>query len=109
MNFTVAANSTGLPRAGTLTVAGQTVTVSQETPGCSYSINPTSQAVAAAGGGGTPITVTTLSGCAWIAASNVSWLDITSGATGNGNGTVNFTVGSQSDWHAPHRNAIGCR
>ena len=33
VNFTVAANSTGLPRAGTLVVAGQTVTVSQETPG----------------------------------------------------------------------------
>ena len=33
-----------------------------------------------------------MNGCAWTAASNDSWLTITSGASGNGNGSVAFSV-----------------
>ena len=31
-------------------------------------------------------------GCSWSAASNASWITITSGASGAGNGSVNYSV-----------------
>ena len=92
--FTFAAN-TGAARAGTLTIAGQTFTVNQA-GGCASSINPTSQSIGAAGGAGTQIAVTSTAGCAWTATTSDTWITITSGATGSGNGTVNFTIAANS-------------
>jgi uncharacterized protein (TIGR03437 family) len=90
VNFSVAPNTaTTSSRTGTLKIADQTFTVTQT--GCSYSLAPASQSVGAAGGAGS-IAVTTTSGCAWVATTLESWIAITSGAGGNGNGTVNFTV-----------------
>ena len=40
------------------------------------------------------MTVTAPAGCAWTATSDVSWLTITSGASGIGNGTVEFEAAS---------------
>jgi hypothetical protein len=88
--FSVAANS-GVGRTGTVTIAGQTFSVTQAA-GCSYSINPVTYAIGAAGGAGPPIAVSTDPGCAWSAASNAAWLTISSGVTGSGSGTVAFTV-----------------
>jgi hypothetical protein len=90
VGLSIAAN-TGAARSGTVTIAGQTFTVNQAAfvAPCTYSINPTSQAVPALGGTGT-VTVTTTSACAWTASSNAPWLTITSGAAGTGNGTVGF-------------------
>ncbi|HEY1308488.1 MAG TPA: BACON domain-containing protein [Vicinamibacterales bacterium] len=87
--FNVAPN-TGAARVGTLTIASQTLTVSQAP--CVYSINPTNQSVGSALTVGTPVTVATLSSCQWSARSNVSWLIITSATSGTGNGSVAFSV-----------------
>jgi hypothetical protein len=85
-----ARGTTGPTRSGTLLVAGQVVTVTQG-DGCTTSITPTSQSVASSGGTGS-IAVATDAGCSWSAQSNVSWIAITSGQTGNGRGTVGFSV-----------------
>ena len=89
--YSVAAN-TGAARTGTLTVAGLTYTVNQAALSCSYTVSPTSQAMPL--GGGTGLTdVTAPTGCAWTAVSNsTGWLTVTSGASGNGNGTVGFST-----------------
>jgi hypothetical protein len=87
--FSVTAN-TGSSRTGTLTIAGQSYSVTQA-GSCASSINPTSQSVPATAGTGPSIAVTTASGCAWTASTAASWITITSGASGNGNGTVAFT------------------
>jgi formylglycine-generating enzyme required for sulfatase activity len=92
VSYSVAANSASA-RSGTLTVAGQTVTVSQTGLGCASSVSPTSAQVAAEGGTGT-VSVTAPAGCAWTAASNVAWVTVTSGASGSGNGTVGYSVGA---------------
>jgi hypothetical protein len=89
--YTIAAN-TGPQRTGTLTVAGQAFTVTQLT-GCVYTISPMNQSIPLAGGNGT-VTVTAGAGCTWTAVSNVPWITITNGASGNGNGTVSYTVAS---------------
>jgi Viral BACON domain/Putative binding domain, N-terminal len=87
-----AAALTGPPRSGALVVAGQTVTVSQAN-GCAFTVSPDSQSVPAGGGNGST-SVTTGAGCTWTAKSNASWITVTSGASGSGDGTVNFTVAS---------------
>jgi len=58
---------------------------------CVYTLAPASQAVAAPGGTFS-VAVTTASGCNWTATSNDSWITITSGGGGSGNGAVNYTV-----------------
>jgi hypothetical protein len=40
--------------------------------------------------------VTAGAGCAWTAGSNATWLTITSGASGNGNGAVTFSAGANA-------------
>ena len=92
VGFSIAANP-GAARTGTLTIAGQTFTVTQAAfvPPCMYSINPNNQNFAALGGSGT-VAVTTAAGCTWTAASGAPWITVTSGASGAGNGSVVFSV-----------------
>ena len=83
--------STGAARSGSATIAGQTVTVTQA-QGCTFTISPESQGFGSTGGTGN-VNVTAEAGCAWTAASQAAdWISITSGATGSGNGTVQYSV-----------------
>ncbi len=58
---------------------------------CTWTLTPARASFGAAGGTGT-VTVTTLHGCPWTAASSADWLTITSGASGTDTGTVAFNV-----------------
>jgi hypothetical protein len=62
---------------------------------CLYSISPASQSVGSSGVAGT-VSVSSQSGCTWMAVSNVSWLVITSNSNGTGSGTVNYSVNANS-------------
>lgn len=96
LQFTIAANNDASTRKATLTVGGQTLSVSQEGRApCQYAVAPASFDFASAGGSGS-VAVTTAAGCAWTAASPDGWVTINSGATGSGSGTVAFAVGAQS-------------
>jgi hypothetical protein len=59
--------------------------------GCSFTVSPTSQGFTSAGGLGS-VGVTAGSGCAWQAASNSSWIVLTSAPSASGNGVVTFEV-----------------
>lgn len=91
VRFSVAPNTGTASRNGTLTAAGKTFTVTQAGVSCAFTISPTSQSVAAAGGSGT-VAVTTTAGCSWTAASGASWVTITSGSNGTGSRSVGFTA-----------------
>ena len=94
VNYSVAANSATSSRTGTMTIAGQTFTVVQAGTGggsCSFFISPTTQSFTSAGGGG-GVSVTAPAGCTWMAVSNASFITITSGSSGSGNGTVTYSV-----------------
>jgi uncharacterized repeat protein (TIGR01451 family) len=65
------------------------------TTGCVAALNPSS-AVAPAGGSTGTISVNATTGCVWTAASNATWITITSGASGSGNGTVGYTVAADT-------------
>jgi Zn-dependent metalloprotease len=62
---------------------------------CTFSINPTSASVAATASTGS-VSVTATAGCSWSAVSNASFITITSGSSGTGNGTVNYSVAANT-------------
>jgi len=79
---------------------GTTHVAASDLPGdcggtCSYNISPTSSSQPAGGGTGS-VSVTATAGCSWTAVSNATFITITSGSSGTGNGTVNFTVSANT-------------
>jgi hypothetical protein len=96
VGYSIAANTSPTQRQGTLTIAGQTFTVTQAGVACTTSLSPVSASVAASGAGGST-TVTSPAGCAWTAASNTpAWLSVTAGASGSGTGTVTFSAAANT-------------
>ncbi len=88
--FSVAAN-TGPGRIGTITIAGNTFTIVQAGANCAAVVTPSSASFNFVGGPATT-NVTINPGCAWTATSNIPWITITSGASGNGNGVVSYSA-----------------
>ena len=92
VRLSVAANS-GSQRVGTVTIAGETFTVTQSAAAaCTYSISPTSQGVGALGGDFN-VSITTQAGCSWTAVAQDGWIQITSNTTGTGSGLVSYRIG----------------
>jgi hypothetical protein len=65
-------------------------------PVCNYAIAPSTHSIGPDGGSAT-VTVTAGAGCAWTASSNASWVSFTSGASGNGGGSVVYTAAAHSE------------
>jgi predicted secreted protein len=91
VNYTVDANSNPSLRSGTITIAGRPFTVIQDGNFCGYSIDPVMEHFSDAGGSDS-VSVTAPDGCDWTATTTNNWIDVTSGNSGSGNGTVNYTV-----------------
>ncbi len=68
---------------------------SEPTPSCSFAVSPATASFTPDGGTGA-LTVTSAAGCSWTAAVTGGWVSITSGTTGSGNGSVAYSVGSNS-------------
>ncbi|MES2140027.1 MAG: BACON domain-containing carbohydrate-binding protein [Bacteroidota bacterium] len=95
VNYTVAANTGTTQLTGTITVAGQTHTVTESGINCTYAIAPTALSFTSIAGTGT-VNVTTAIGCSWTATSNDAWITVTSGSTGSGNGSVSYSVSANT-------------
>ncbi len=93
VGYSVTPNNLTSVRTGTLTIAGATFTFNQTA--CSYTLTPTSATVAVAGGSGS-FTMTTGSACSWTAVSNAGWITVTSGGSGPGGHSVNFSATANS-------------
>ena len=90
LSYSVASNTSGSARTGTLIIAGITFTVSQAgQASCSYSIS-LSPARSTRNGVTGSVSVKTSAGCHWNAVSNTSWISITSGASVTGSGTATY-------------------
>ena len=82
----------GLPRTGTLTLAGQAFVRAQDAEGCTYSfIRPGAQNFSPGGGHGM-LSLLTGPDCSWTASSSVPWITILNGGTGTGDGRIDFDV-----------------
>jgi hypothetical protein len=95
-SFTVAAATDTTARTGALTVAGQSVSVSQQGLACAYALLPPSRSFDAVGGPAA-FDVNTTPTCSWTIASTAHWLTVISVASGTGNGTVTYTVATNAD------------
>jgi len=93
IRFEVPANA-GAPRTGAITAGGRTFTVEQA-GACVYGLSATTRTLPAEGGV-SAVEVTTGSSCSWTSASSDSWLTITEGTTGEGNGIVRFSAAAHT-------------
>jgi len=95
IGYSVAANPAPAVRSGSIVVGSQTVEVSQAAAACHYSLSRTRDAIGF-GGGILSVEGSTLTGCNWNATSKVPWITVTSGQSGNANGTVALSIGPNS-------------
>lgn len=91
VSFTVAP-TIGAARAGTIIVAGQTVTITQNIgSGCAYTLTPATRNFPANGGSGS-FSIVTAPECEWIPVISDPFIKVLFASGTQGNGTVNFTV-----------------
>ena len=98
VSFNVSENTGTASRTAGLTVAGNIFTVSQSgqpAPTCTYALSASSRSFGAPAGSGSAA-VTAPSGCAWSSSGAPEWISVTSGASGNGNGTFSYTVAANT-------------
>jgi hypothetical protein len=75
--FTAAANTGTTSRTGTMTIAGQTFTVTQAgATSCAVTLSTTARTISAKAASGS-LYVTNPSGCQWTATSSATWLTVT--------------------------------
>ena len=94
VTYSIGPNGSTTSRTGSVTVAGQTHSITQ--PGrtavaCTYDLAPANAEFSKDGGSGT-FTVTAPAECTWTATGSASWLTITGGAQGSGTSTVSYAV-----------------
>lgn len=63
---------------------------------CTGSLSPSTQTSAAVGGA-LSVTITAAATCNWTAISNASWIAVTAGASGTGNGTTTLMASTNTD------------
>jgi hypothetical protein len=95
VNLNFAANPNGFSRTGTMTIAGQTLTVNESGGNCTFALSDPGTTVASSGGPAS-FGVIAPEGCTWSADTGPGWITPTSPTTGNGNGTVNLSISPNS-------------
>jgi hypothetical protein len=90
----ISANGSTVARSGALTVAGQTINISQSGLACTYALDTPSGTAPASGGTGS-VRVIAPSTCGWAAASNAPWLAVVSSGT-SGTSEVQFAAAANA-------------
>ncbi len=99
VGYTVTANPTGLSRTAMVSVADQTLTISQSPVTCTYSLLPGNASLSAGAATGT-VSVTSLTGCPWAVTNSIPWVTILAGSNGVGSGVVTYAVPANLDTNA---------
>ena len=97
--YSVAPNPATEPRSGSLVMGGQTHAVTQQgrpASVCAYDLSPGSAEVGKDAATGA-FSVSAPTECAWTATSSASWLVVSSGSQGSGNGTVLYAVARNAE------------
>jgi hypothetical protein len=93
LKYTVQANSSGVPRRGSVNVGGQLVDVGQEGAPCRFDVDRTRLQVAS-DATTFQVNIQGPTGCSWTAASQADWLVLSQGAQGTGPGQATVSVSS---------------
>ena len=89
--YSIQANPTLVARTALVQIAGQVLTLSQAAATCSYVLAPSNRSHSYNAETGL-VTVTALAGCSWSVANSNTWITITAGASGSGNGSVGYSM-----------------
>jgi hypothetical protein len=92
ISYSVDPNPNSSFRTDSIIVAGETVSIFQESLPCSYSVSPEQKIFNSNLNYGTIHVETNSNDCNWQAQSNVGWVEIKTGVNSNGDGTVNYEV-----------------
>ncbi|HEY2737156.1 MAG TPA: PKD domain-containing protein, partial [Thermoanaerobaculia bacterium] len=97
IGFQVDPNDTGAPRSGTLVVADQTLTITEDAQPCSFAIDPPG-VILTPPGQTSSVTVDAAAGCAWSVnvASGSSFITLLNPAGGIGPGVLQFEVSANT-------------
>ena len=87
IGYRVESNTTASLRTGSISIGGTRFTVTQAAGNCNFDLSAISARVGSTAGTGT---FNVLTRCSWTAQSNVSWLRVTAGASGTGDGAVQY-------------------
>ena len=90
LSFAVAPNTTPGMRTGVITVGNRQFTVTQLGANCELSISPASNTLVPSNAFQSSIAVTTT--CQWTAQSTASFITITAGSSGTGNGQIDYSI-----------------
>jgi hypothetical protein len=90
VRFSVTANDDPASRTAGITINDQRVDISQAGKPCELTVSSNHESVGSGGGDLSVNVRASASTCSWTASSGVSWISITSGRDGRGNGTVTF-------------------
>ncbi|MFN0101842.1 MAG: BACON domain-containing protein [Bryobacteraceae bacterium] len=90
LSFAAAPNTTPGSRTGIISLGSRQFTVTQPGANCELSINPTANTGVPSNAFQSSIAVT--STCQWTAQSTVSWIAITAGTSGTGNGQIDYSI-----------------
>ena len=93
VQYTIAASTVPQPRAANITIANQTVKVTQDATACGAALIPDHASVPA-GAGTYSFHISTA--CDYSATSNAGWIKIVSGASGTGESDIGYTVAANS-------------
>lgn len=91
VQYSAASNPAPATRRGNIVVGESRAELTQAAAPCQFSVTPPSFAVDAAGGDRS-VTIQTLEGCPWTAASGVGWISIVGTQNPNGPGSVTVRV-----------------
>jgi hypothetical protein len=94
VSYSVSANTYASNRSGTMTIAGQTFTVTQSA--CSTILSPEYESFNSGSNVG-EVYVSAQTDCGWSALSNATWITITAGRAGTGGGKVTYSVSANTD------------
>ncbi|HYG10018.1 MAG TPA: pre-peptidase C-terminal domain-containing protein [Pyrinomonadaceae bacterium] len=96
VTYTIQANPSQAARTGTITINGETFTVTQA-PVCTFAVYPTVRPFTAGASTNGRFTVIAPGGCAWTATTTTPWITITEGSAGTtGTGRVRYTVAANN-------------
>ena len=106
VSFSATTNTATAARTGSLTVAGRSVSVSQDGAVCQYVVSPI-ELTPCMPAAQLTTSVTTEAGCPWTATADPSWMTVIAGGSGTGPGTITFRV--SDNWDAPRSGVLMVR
>ena len=96
VSYAYTANPSTAQQSGSLTIAGQTFTVTQAGATGAFSLTPPSASLSAAGGAETVSLTATPSNAPWTIGTPPAWITITSPTSGTGSAVISYTAAANT-------------